>query len=281
MKLRNIIIPLSAVSGAYLFSISPGMRRHPDTDRLKGFLFAHRGLHDNSAGIPENSLAAFRKAADEGYGIELDVQLTEDGIPVILHDFYLKRMVRDKDGNAPEGKVRDYTLAGLKEFHILDTEEKIPEFREVLETVAGRVPLIVEYKAEDTDMSVCVKGNELLSGYEGLYCVESFNPYAVYWYRRNRPDIIRGQLSERYLKEPKYRKPLYFAMENLMLNFLTRPDFIAYDRKGAGNLSRRICRKLYGNTAVGWTIRDQEQYEDAKKQYDIIIFDSFLPEVQK
>ena len=97
------------------------------------------------------------------------------------------------------------------------------------------------------------------------------------WYRRYRNDVLRGQLSDGFLKTGEFKGPLYFILQNLLLNWMTRPDFVAYDHKYADNLSRRLCRKLYRNMAVAWTIKSQKELEEAEKSFDMFIFDSFIP----
>ncbi len=273
MKKRKFFFSVAALSATtYLAAIMPTMRKNKDIDALKKVLYAHRGLHDNDGDAPENSMVAFRKAVESGYGIEMDVQLSKDKVPVVFHDFLLQRMC------GAEGKVSDYTYEELQRFHLMKSEEKIPKFEDVLKLVGGRVPLIVELKIERRDTAVCDAADALLRNYKGLYCIESFHPLAVYWYRRNRPQIVRGQLSDGFTRDPKYRKPHFFLMEYLLLNFLTKPDFIAYDKADEKNLSRRICHGLYHNTAVAYTIKGEEELAEAKKHFDIFIFDSFLPE---
>ena len=124
------------------------------------------------------------------------------------------------------------------------------------------------------DTVVCELGNRILERYQGKYCIESFHPFALRWYRKNRPDVVRGQLSEDFAKSGE-KNPLLIIMTYLLTNFLTRPDFVAYRHRDAGSLSRRICRKL-GALAVAWTVKNQEQYERARTQFDLFIFDSFL-----
>lgn len=255
----------------YLLLVMPGLRRNPSMEPYKEWLYAHRGLHDNSSDAPENSLRAFQKAVDAGYGIELDIQLSKDGVPVVFHDFTLKRICR------AEGKVEDYTYEELQQFSLCNSEQKIPRFQDVLALVDGKVPLIVELKIEGSNLGICEAGDKLLSDYKGMYCIESFNPLGVRWYRKNRKDIVRGQLADAFIEEGEYKGILYFLLENLLFNFLTKPDFIAYDRKYPGKLSRRICRYVFRNTAVAWTIKSKEQLEEAKKHFDIYIFDSFIP----
>ena len=263
-------------SGLYLLAVMPRMTGKPDMTPFKTKLYAHRGLHDNRSRAPENSMAAFRKAVDAGYGIELDVQLTADGIPVIFHDFTLDRMCGAK------GLVKDYTLEELRRFRLLGSDEKIPTLREFLDMVDGRVPLIVEYKSEDTDMAVCAKTDPMLRAYKGIYCIESFNPLVLMWYRKHRPRVMRGQLSDSFTHDPKYRAPLKAAsmipLQFLLANFLSKPDFIAYNHIYESNISRRLCRKLYKARSAAWTIKSQKQLERAAGQFDVFIFDSFVPE---
>ncbi len=234
--------------------------------------YAHRGLHDNGTDAPENSMAAFRKAVEAGYGIELDVQLSKDGLPVVFHDFTLKRIC------GQEGKVCDYTWQELKSFRLCNSGEGIPGFEDVLNEVRGRVPLIVELKVERVDLALCPVVDALLEKYHGPYCIESFNPLVLRWYRQNHGKVVRGQLADGFLKSGEFQSPLYFFLQNLMLNFITKPDFIAYNHKYEKTLSRRICRGLFGNLSVAWTIKSQEELDAVRDKFDIFIFDSFIPE---
>ena len=280
MKLL-LLLPLAVC--IYILMIMPA-RRHPcDIEKLKRTLYAHRGLFDNTSAAPENSMPAFRKAVEAGFGVELDVQLSRDGIPVVFHDFTAKRVLRDHDNQPVTGKIRDYTYAELCTFHLLDSTETIPLFQDVLHMINGRVPLIVELKIDNMDFKadVCPKADAMLREYPGLYCIESFNPIGVFWFRCHHPEIVRGQLSDCFTKDPKQPRvyfPMLVLMENLMFNFLTRPDFVAYNHHYAHAPARRICRSLFHNTAVAWTIRSLEELEKAKEHFDLFIFDSFLPD---
>lgn len=274
---RILTVPL-IVSAAYLWMIMPRMRRRPDRTPFTRFLYAHRGLYDNAAGIPENSLPAFRRAAEHGYGIELDVQLTADGVPVVFHDWIPDRMVR---GLQESGKrISSYYYDELKTFRLLESEEHIPTLQEVLETVGGRVPLIVEYKADTSDVSVCAVSDALLREYAGIYCIESFNPLAVCWYRAHRPEILRGQLSDNFYREDpaQYGGISFFLLTNLMGNFVGRPDFIAYNHRYSGNLSLRLCKRLFHALSAAWTIRSEAELSQRSADYDLMIFESFFPE---
>lgn len=276
MKLL-IIVPVCllcilVLAFLYLMMIMPRMAGRPDAAPFRNWLYAHRGLHDNTSDAPENSMRAFQKAVDAEFGIEMDIQLTKDGVPVVFHDYTLERVC------GAEGKVCQYTCEELQQFALYGTDQKIPRFEDVLKLVDGRVPLIVELKIETVDTSVCSAADKLLSGYKGMYCIESFNPLGVFWYRRNRKKVVRGQLSDAFHKEGEYKGPLCFMLQNLLFNWLGKPDFIAYNHKYPEMLSRSLCRRLYRSTAAAWTIKSQEELEAAEKHFDIYIFDSFLPE---
>jgi len=261
----------AALAALYMLAIMPRVFHRPDTTLFKKVYFAHRGLHDNTSDAPENSMAAFRKAVEAGLGIELDVQVTKDGVPVVFHDFKLDRICRT------EGKITECTYGELQAYTLCDSGERIPKLSEVLEMVDGRVPLIVEIKAETANVSCCAVIDRLLRAYRGAYCIESFNPLVLWWFRRNHKDVVRGQLSSNFRREGEYRSLIYFVMTHLLLNFLTKPDFIAYNHKFSEEPGRRICRRLYHHPAAAWTIRSQQDLEALRGEYDVFIFDSFLP----
>ncbi len=254
----------------YLLMIMPRILHKPDMSAFYGRLYAHRGVHDNASDAPENSLAAFKKAVENDYGIELDIQMTKDGQVVVFHDDTLNRVC------GIDGRVNDYTYEQLQEFALCDSEEKIPLFTDVLSLVNGKVPLIVEFKGNNMDMSLCPVADAILQNYKGVYCMESFNPLIVAWYRKNRPQVVRGQLSECFFSNGK-KNLIHFVLQNLLVNFYAKPDFIAYKWSDYKNISRRLCRSLYGITSVTWTIQSEEAYEASKEHFDLFIFDSFIP----
>ena len=262
---------LIVLIAAYLIAIMPHMVRRPDVTPLMGHYYAHRGLHDNKTEAPENSMAAFRKAVDAGYGIELDVQLTKDRIPVVFHVESLQRVCGIK------GNVRDYTYEELLQFHLCDSEEKIPLFADFLKLVDGKVPLIIEIKIHEDHNIVCEIADSLIREYKGVYCIESFHPLAVKWYKEHRPEVIRGQLSSRLAPAGERESFLYMMSHYLLFNCVTKPDFIAYDHLHKSNLSRTLCQRLYHTLSVAWTIKSQEQLDASRKQFDLFIFEGFIP----
>ncbi|MEE0966984.1 MAG: glycerophosphodiester phosphodiesterase family protein [Bacilli bacterium] len=259
----KIIIVLFLI---YLFMILPRMFNKPDRKPFMGYHYAHRGLFNNDSETPENSLPAFKKAVEKGYGIELDVQLTKDDKLVVFHDASLKRMCNI------DGKVWEYTLEELQHMTLSGSSQTIPTFEEVLAVIDGKVPFILEYKLDRVQTKVCELSNEVLKNYKGHYCIECFHPLAVMWYKKNRPDILRGQLSSHFWKEGDKRIINLFP-QFLLTNVLARPDFIAYHHTDC-NLSL-LLNKLFGALMVTWTIQSEEDYKKAKKRYDLFIFDSF------
>ena len=274
MILAAIKITLSSIGALavlYLLAIMPRMIKRPDTSLFKKVYFAHRGLHDNDGDAPENSLAAFRRAGVAGFGLELAVPVSSDGVPVIFHDFNLERIC------GAAGKVVNHTYEELQAYTLCQSGERIPKLSELLDMVDGRVPLIVEIKAETADVSCCAVIDRLLRAYHGAYCIESFNPMVLWWFRINHGKVVRGQLSSNFRREGVYWNILYFAMTHLLFNFLTKPDFIAYNHKFSEEPGRRICRHLYRHPAAAWTVRSEQDLEALRGEYDVFIFDSFLP----
>lgn len=255
----------------YLFAIMPRMTGRPDASFLMQHHYAHRGLHDNASSAPENSMEAFRRAVDDGYGIELDVQLTRDRVPVVFHDETLDRVC------GVCGKVRDYTFEELQAFPLLSSDARIPRFCDVLNLVGGRVPLIIEIKIHEKAAEVCSRADEILRNYNGPYCIESFDPRAVAWYKKNRPQVVRGQLSSNFNKPGKREPFTQMLVHYLLLNVLGHPDFIAYNHRHKRNISRLLCRHLFGALSVAWTIRSQSELDAAQKDFDLFIFEQFLP----
>ncbi len=272
--LKIIIIVCVVLILLYLWFTAPKIGTRNSDDGFKGTLYAHRGLHDNATDHPENSLAAFKLAVDAGFGIELDVQVSKDGIPVVFHDEKLERMT------GKPGVIADYTLDELQHFKLGSSDETIPRFSDVLALVNGQVPLIVELKTEAAKLGVAPKAAELLDQYTGLYCMESFNPLLVLWFKKNRPTVVRGQLAEAFMKDESsaYHTPLYWLLQNLLFNGITKPDFVAYNHLHESVLARRLCHGLFNNKAAAWTIKSQEQLEAAEGHFDVFIFDSFVPE---
>lgn len=275
MKVLILLLILCAACALYLISIKPRIYGRPDYTPFFNHMYAHRGLHSTKKSdeplLPENSYSAIKRAADLGYGIEFDVHLTKDNVPVVFHDDTLNRICGVK------GYLKDYTFEELQGFRLLGTDEKIPSFENILKAIDGRVPLIIEYKVEKNANKLCSICDRILSNYNGPYCIESFHPLAVRWYKMHRPNIVRGQLSEDFTRK-RFRLS-YFLLSHLIGNCYAAPDFVAYNCKHRNELSRTLCRKLYHSLSVAWTVRSQEELERVSKSFDLFIFEGFVPSV--
>lgn len=250
-------------------------RKHPGWDKLKGFHYAHRGLHDLERGVPENSMTAFRAAVDHGFGAELDVHLMADGNLAVVHDSTLTRLC------GRDARIEDLRLEDLKDYPLLGGDgETIPLLEEVLQVFAGKTPLIVELKVERGNAAALTDATmKALDKYPDLdYCVESFHPSAVRHLKKHHPQVIRGQLSENFMKTggslPRYQA---FLMTWLLLTAATRPDFIAYRWRDRSNGSLRLMRALYGVHEVSWTVREKDVMDKLAKDGCVVIFENFIP----
>lgn len=256
---------------AYVLSTICG-KRPSGLEAFSGWGYAHRGLHGD--GVPENSMEAFRRAREAGYGIELDVHLLSDGNLAVIHDSLLMRTT------GAAGRVEDLTITELDKYFLEDTMQTIPAFSEVLRTVDGRVPLIVELKTVDNNYAVlCEAVCQLLDGYNGLYCLESFDPRCIYWLKKNRPDLIRGQLSQDFLKKKTVTNPwiIRFAVTFQVLNFLTKPHFVAYKFKDRKHISNWLVERLWKVKSVSWTLKNKADYDTAVAEGRLPIFEGFKP----
>lgn len=270
MAILGILGVLFIFFSLYLWLIAPA-RDTPDTSALDGWFYAHRGLHDGNEQVPENSLAAFQKAVEAGYGMELDVQRTKDEKLVVFHDRDLRRVC------GVDLRLLDITYEELKAYPLPDGSE-IPLFSEVLSLVDGRSPIIVEVKHYGSAERNAEKLLEILQNYHGAYCVESFHPLAIRYFRRNAPDIIRGQLASGDRWDPKSMNRLtYWAMKHLLVNGIGRPHFVAYSCPADHTLSMWLMKHFFRPSLAAWTIRDQQILDVAEKDYQWPIFEGFTP----
>ena len=271
----TVIIILIILLLVYAELIRPNLPRR-DITPLMGYDYAHRGLwNTNDPGEqnrPENSLAAFRAAVDKGYGIELDVHRTKDGALVVHHDDSLKRMT------GVDIRIADSTLADVRACK-LPNGEPIPTYDEVLDVVAGRIPMVVEVKVEQGNHAeLCRAVNERMQRYTGPWCLESFSPSAVKWFRLNAPEVIRGQLAFDHAGQGK---TAFLFLRNLgiatmLQNWYARPDFIAFEAKSVKWHSLPIhLLRLMKPWFVAWTVRSQADMDKYRKNWDLQIFEKF------
>lgn len=268
--IKGLFAGAVALGGLYVLS-TQGRTGHPGLESLKGWKYAHRGLHNET--LPENSMAAFKAALEHGYGIELDIHLMKDGQLAVIHDTSLKRTA------GADIKITDLTAADLENYRLNHTDEKIPLFSQVLELFAGKAPLIIELKSDNNTGELVAAAVKAMDGYEGPWCMESFDPRVVYELKKQYPQLIRGQLVMDYFKEEK--SPLPAAVKWILThqteNFLTMPDFVACRYSDKNNLGRRLTRKFWGLQGVSWTLKTQEEFDAAVQDGWLPIFEGFKP----
>lgn len=225
---------------------------------------AHRGLWGCS--IVENSLPAYRNAVKHGYAIEIDVYTTSDGEVVSFHDDTLIRLT------GVDGFVYKKTLAELKQLSILNSNEKIPTLKEVLQVVDGKVPLLIEIKTQP-DISVVDKTIEILKGYKGEFAIQSFHPIYLIRVKKLAPEFLRGVLSAKKV----WHKSAFnrFVVRGMIFNPVIKPDFISYDYNGLP-LNKRKRKNL---PVLAYTVTDENVAEIVKNYADNIIFEHIRPEI--
>lgn len=268
-----IVLSLTAAGLLLLFvwAVHPDGSGRGRSLAFSGCSFAHRGLWDLSRGIAENSLPAFRAAVENGYGIELDVHLSKDGRLVVFHDDTLDRVC------GVPGTIEGKSYDELRRLPLSGTDLYMPLLGDVLKIVDGNVPLLIELKLSGTKCRLCEKTMDLLSSYNGAYLIESFNPFALHWFRTHHPEILRGQLSSRYSPSLGLNPLIRIASTTLVENVISRPHFIAYNHKTDDVLGLRICRNLFHAPCFAWTVRSEADAEQCFPRYDAIIFEHFLP----
>lgn len=219
---------------------------------------AHRGLWNES--FPENTLSAYKNAIDNGYPIEMDIQMSEDGKLFCFHDDNAKRMT---------GVDKDIRTLSSKEIENLTVgNEKIPTFEEFLDLVDGKVPLLIEIK-QQINKGIEEKTVAALKDYKGEYVIQSFDPFVMLKIKKLAPNVIRGQLGcNNDKKGLKWR-----VVRNLSLNFLVKPDFVHYcvnDLPVKNNVTNDL-------PLICWTIRNEDDLNKAKKYAKNFVFEILRP----
>lgn len=249
----------------YVILLRPG-RGSPDHRLLTDY--AHRGLHSDT--VPENTLAAFSAAAENGFGIELDLRLSSDGEVMVFHDDTLLRFF------GSERRFSELSSFELDQLCLSQGRERIPRFSDVLQSVNGKVPLLIELKGKNLDTAICRKTYELLRRYDGLYCVESFNPMYVRWFAKHCPDIYRGLLYDNAKIQNDF-SILHLFLNTMILNVFARPQFIAYRHDCKMSFSLWLCMHVWKVDKAVWTVKTKEAYEKFKNTCCLRIFESFVP----
>ena len=236
---------------------------------------AHRGYHDRSLGRIENSASAFSAAVHRGYGIELDLQLSSDGVAMVFHDDDLDRLT------AATGPVNARTAAELGALRLQGSVDTIPTLAQVLALVAGRVALLIEIKDQSLTMSPTDGALEAatvaaLQGYQGPVALMSFNPDCVAHVARLAPHLPRGLTSDQF--DPADWAPL---SPDICARLRGLPD---YDATGCSFISHaardlgavRVAElQAAGAVVLCWTIRSSDAEAEARKIAANITFEGY------
>lgn len=235
---------------------------------------AHRALHDRARGRIENSLSAIRAARAAGYGIEIDLQLSADGVPMVFHDEELDRLT------AEHGPLNARTAAELAQIRLTDSEDTIPTLDQVLAQIAGAVPLLIELKDQtltmsETDGKLEAATAHALERYSGPVALMSFNPHCLAHMARLCPDLPRGLTTSAYGADwaplsPETRDRL----RDIPDYDRTLSSFISHE---AEDLARpRVAElKAQGAAILCWTIRSPEAEAKARRVADNITFEGY------
>lgn len=224
----------------------------------KSYIIAHRGIHDNQK-IYENSLEAFSLAINQKLIIELDIRLTKDNQIIVFHDPNTKRLTKQ------DKIVEESTYQELNEQKVMH----IPLFKEVLSLVKGKAPILIEIKPTNNIEKLTTELMKLLTNYQGEYAIQSFNPKVLYWFKKNYPNVLRGQLSSKYQKE-KMHFLKKFILSNMILNIITKPHFISYkyNQLSPTQIAKYKKKKI---RVIGWTITNEREFKHYQKYYDNLI----------
>jgi len=243
---------------------------------LRTVPIAHRGLHNAAAGYIENAPSAFEAAARAGYAIELDVHSSSDGEAIVFHDRTLDRLTGTR------GRVAGRTAKELTGLNLLDSHETIPTLGDVLDQVAGRVPLLIEIKSRQRRVGKLEsRVARLLDGYLGEAAVQSFNPYSMGWFVENAPHIARGQLALDYRKLAKLtprRVPAMakICLRHMLLNYISKPNFVSYEWGALPSWAAKRVR-MFGLPVIAWTVDSPDIATQVARHVDNIIFEGFQP----
>lgn len=240
------------------------------THWLQKVKIAHRGYHTPDQSILENTKEAFIASIKHGYAIELDTNILKDGTVVIFHDPNLKRMANINQ------KLRKMTIEEIKEVKLFDNQSTIMTFQEMLDLVDGKTELVIELKPFGGYKRHCEAVYNQLKDYKGKYVIQSFDPRVLYWFKKNAPEVLRGQITETFLEEPIIPGFLKYFMSSMKLNFLTKPHFINYKIQDLPNKFIEKSRRK-GRIILGYVARNQVDFDFMVNHYDNCVFEYFNP----
>jgi glycerophosphoryl diester phosphodiesterase len=236
---------------------------------------AHRGLHDVTHGVVENSAAAVRAAIAKGYAVEVDLQCASDGLPVVFHDRSLERLTGES------GLVAERDAEALCAIRLRGSADTVLSLPDLLSLVKARVPLVIEVKSTwGRDPRYEKNIAQMLESYRGEIAVMSFDPHLVAAFRRLAPALPRGLIAERF-EDDRHWEELSrlrrFAMRHLLTSVIAKPNFIAYDVRALPALAPALARTLFGLPLLTWTVRSESERATARRYADAMIFEGIEP----
>ena len=248
----------------------------PDLDWLTERPFAHRGLHDASNGVIENTAPAFAAAMAAGYGIETDLQISADGEAMVHHDDALGRLTEGS------GRLADLSAAEIKAVRFKGSAARILTLGELCETVAGRSTLLLELKSRfDNDLRLAKRTVELIAHYSGRVAVMSFDPALIEAVRQANATLTRGIVAERHYTDPEWDR-LPFSRKQSLAWLLhvphSRPHFLAYSVRDLPAAPALLARTVFGLPLLSWTVRSEDDRKRAARWADQIIFEGWRPQ---
>ncbi|MEE0955619.1 MAG: glycerophosphodiester phosphodiesterase family protein [Eubacterium sp.] len=241
---KKVFKALFGTAAVWAVAVKPRLLHKADLTVFRRYDYAHRGLHNEELGIPENSLEAFERAAAKGYGVTADVLLSKDGMPAVF------------------------------------SEGKTTPLKEVLKAVDGRVPILLNLHVRKGNYArLCEAVAEKLDLYDGLFAIESIDPRVLFWYRRQRDEYIRVQMVDYAHMAGRSRTGRIwdFLCSSLLFNVFAAPDAISESVDCHYAPGTLLCRILYHVPTMDWTVRTEEDYEKIKTDGSIVIFDGIEP----
>lgn len=248
----------------------------PDLAAALARPIAHRGLHDASAGVIENTRSAFAAALHEGFGMECDLQITADGEAMVFHDFTLDRLT------TATGRVDGMTADQLRHVSFRSSGDRMQSLAELLMQVEGRQALVVEVKSRfDGNTAICPRIAALVAAYAGPLVLKSFDPAMLKALRAagvKQPLGIIGMSAYDYPDYAGLSAQEKHALGNLLHFGETRPDFLSWRHQDLPSAAPYLCRSQLGLPVMSWTIRSAEEATRAKPHLDQIVFEGFIPQ---
>ncbi len=231
---------------------------------LRSHDIAHRGLW--GPGVPENSLAAASAAVRGGFGIECDVRLSRDGTVIVFHDSDMQRMT------GRPGRLAELPSDAIVARRFVNSDERIPTLAQLLERIAGRVPLLIEIKTDTLAQTapLCLAVRRALEGYRGACAVMGFNPEVAHWFATHAPRIVRGLVMTEH--HETRRRAVRDAILRRLAVRRARPDFLAYDVRFLPSALPAALR-LRGLPVLSWTVRTPQDRAIAARFADRPIFE--------